>query len=992
MKNLTKEEATNLLAAWSAIEVLTPQSSSNTKNFIGKDRSSVISFNKESLPWEVGRENSKTKANSLYQVVIGTIDLKKAQDMLLEKFGNNNGIENSELSGESIISLVIVNQDGYPVDVDLSSFAWGVSHVLKGNLKTLSDWSWSEQFLREKFRGQICKKDEAGNPLPITKSKIDEANRYLVDLFSIPEKLVIDRQFAVRVNAPVSKGQNSTRNIQSLINSFYLPDLTYAKFLINNDKASENLQKYLGMKVPEKRYNILGDHSYKLLENIVAPKNTPVARWPGPGRHPLVLLQQAAVNISQSELKQGGILGINGPPGTGKTTLLRDIFASVITERAKALSKFEDPATAFTDTKLEIKTKDRWLNLYSIDESLKGFEIIIASATNKAVENISTELPSVTAIASDINELQYFSTLADELLRTKSWGLVSAALGNSTNCSHFSQKFWWNNDFGLATYLAEASGIPQVIDVKDPKTGKVTKTRTPRVILENNPPRSRGEALKRWQEARENFINALNNCQKKLNELENIREDIHSFENLANELGIGNKKLEELILEHKNNIPSLIARIFRFPSALKWKEKQARLLDGDTLEKKLSLSLQKLGTHVINKDFFLENHVDKNLTSPWCDSAVQILRDKVFIEAIKLSKAFIDVAAKPLLHNLGILMRNFGNQVNQSGDPNSVPLNLQPDLWTSLFLVVPSVSTTLASVSKMFGNLPQNSLGWLIIDEAGQVMPQAVVGAIVRMKHAVITGDPLQIEPVMTLPKVLTESICREFNVDHNRFIAPKASVQTLADSATPYFAEFCNKHGNRTVGFPLLVHRRCSEPMFSIANVIAYDRLMVQAKKQQVSSIRDCLGHSAWFDVTGQARGKWCQEEGEKVIELLRKLKGGQIFPDLFVITPFRMVANNLYELVKSSGVMRSWPGVNPDNWGDENIGTLHTVQGREADTVILVLGAPAQDQTRSRIWASQPNMLNVAVTRAKENLYVIGNKELWKEVGVFKELHNRI
>ena len=53
----------------------------------------------------------------------------------------------------------------------------------------------------------------------------------------------------------------------------------------------------------------------------------------------LVLLQQAAVNLSLSELRDGGILAVNGPPGTGKTTLLRDIAAALITERARVMSR-----------------------------------------------------------------------------------------------------------------------------------------------------------------------------------------------------------------------------------------------------------------------------------------------------------------------------------------------------------------------------------------------------------------------------------------------------------------------------------------------------------------------------------------------------------------------------------------------------------------------------------------------------------------------------
>lgn len=75
------------------------------------------------------------------------------------------------------------------------------------------------------------------------------------------------------------------------------------------------------------------------------------------------------------------------------------------------------------------------------------------------------------------------------------------------------------------------------------------------------------------------------------------------------------------------------------------------------------------------------------------------------------------------------------------------------------------------------------------------------------------------------------------------------------------------------------------------------------------------------------------------------------------------------------------------------ERVGTVHTVQGREAEAVILVLGAPLDEQKGARAWAGMtPNILNVAITRAKEALYVVGNQDLWKDVGVFKELYSRI
>lgn len=321
-------------------------------------------------------------------------------------------------------------------------------------------------------------------------------------------------------------------------------------------------------------------------------------------------------------------------------------------------------------------------------------------------------------------------------------------------------------------------------------------------------------------------------------------------------------------------------------------------------------------------------------------------------------------------------------------------MELLPDLWSSFFLVVPSVSTTFASVGRMLKDIPTNSLGWLLIDEAGQALPQTAVGAIMRTKRAIVTGDPLQIEPVVTLPNNLTKSICEQFLVDPNRFNAPKASVQTLSDTVTSYFSEFNTKDGSRLVDVPLLVHRRCADPMFSISNAaIAYGNSMVQAKSPNNSPIRNCLGPSMWFDVQGQALDTWCLEEGKKVVELLYKLKSASIFPNLYIVSPFKLVAGNLRKIIKDHHVLDSWITTDTNLWLNERIGTIHTVQGREAEAVILVLGAQAPNQNKTRIWAGKsPNILNVAVTRAKEVIYVIGNKILWKETGVFRELDCRI
>ncbi len=98
---------------------------------------------------------------------------------------------------------------------------------------------------------------------------------------------------------------------------------------------------------------------------------------------------------------------------------------------------------------------------------------------------------------------------------------------------------------------------------------------------------------------------------------------------------------------------------------------------------------------------------------------------------------------------------------------------------------------------------------------------------------------------------------------------------------------------------------------------------------------------------------------------------------PDVCAISPFRSARRGLEELLE-----REFPGWGVrrkaafERWPARSVGTVHTFQGKDAEAVVLLLGG----RTPGAIdWAETPNVLNVAVTRARRRLYVIGDRSAW-------------
>ncbi|QSF14004.1 DNA2/NAM7 family helicase [Mycoplasma sp. Mirounga ES2805-ORL] len=257
----------------------------------------------------------------------------------------------------------------------------------------------------------------------------------------------------------------------------------------------------------------------------------------------------------------------------------------------------------------------------------------------------------------------------------------------------------------------------------------------------------------------------------------------------------------------------------------------------------------------------------------------------------------------------------------------------------------------------------ENSMGYLFIDEAGQALPYAGAGLIYRNKKIMALGDPFQIPPVMTLSESLISMIRNKFKINE-KYLSHDSSVQTLMD-ATGKYGFFIDDEN--WIGIPLWVHRRCKRPMFDISNAISYHNKMVLPADK-----KDDYGFIKWIDVPSSIdQDKFVKAQSDKLISILKSPQFKDELNNIFVITPFKNVERKLKLSLKN--ILEN-----------KKIGTVHTFQGKEAKIVFLVLGASWESRGAAN-WAvnsGKPNLFNVAVTRAKEQFYIIGDQKLYKSL----------
>lgn len=745
-----------------------------------------------------------------------------------------------------------------------------------------------------------------------------------------------------------------TNETDTLLNSFFLSDLALVKDRFKNDKANTLLKEYFGLKEALK-IDIVKDDFGKAREIFCANEFVKGAFF---SKYKLNFLQQFALNLMFKKFKNSdGIYSVNGPPGTGKTTLVKDIIANIIINRAEILLGID---------KRDFWQKDDRRDLYVLNEKLYGFEMIIASSNNKAIENISQNIP----LALDIDDnfsLDYFADFASKLLGKECWGLICATLGNKKNKNIFKKR------------CLGAGEIKNKTDIKYKKLIYDSGVYGLSHFLFNFNKSFSDYEYDSVEVAKDKFKRSLQKVQDLIDEMFKIQSDILSLKNEAKEIGARVDELDKMAsellkrlglntLDEKNidkkieflrhTKPNWLSRIFNKKRFHNWQsEYEGCIKLCNILSEKSDLQARLLKTNENASDFFKIDSSELLLGSYFDNDEYFAATKDCFKQALNLHKAFI-------IENSS----KFGTNLNMAFSENVSDAD-KLLAFKSLFFIVPAISTTLASVARFLSFAKDSEFGYALFDEAGQASLSAGVGLLMRCKKAVVVGDPLQLEPVVVLPKSVNQILIDNFNVPSS-FDVTKNSLQSRADIAQNYGAYI----DGTWVGSPLLVHRRCNKFMFDIANEISYGGLMVSAKKVDEFSFgfKDCV----WFDVKSEKFDKHFSDDEFRVAikfyEALTQKYQSIKASDIAVISPFKSVADNIRGKFKT----KSETSIS---------GTIHTMQGREAKLIILILGGASEG---AREWVcATPNLLNVAVTRAKEVLVIVGDFDNYKNLNLFRD-----
>lgn len=280
----------------------------------------------------------------------------------------------------------------------------------------------------------------------------------------------------------------------------------------------------------------------------------------------------------------------------------------------------------------------------------------------------------------------------------------------------------------------------------------------------------------------------------------------------------------------------------------------------------------------------------------------------------------------------------------------------------------------------------------LLVDEAGQVLPEVAAASFALAKKALVIGDTEQIAPIWnSLPSIdignmVEENILpgstQEELTDAYALVCD--SGKSAASGSVMKIAQFNSRYhydSDLARGMYLYEHRRCFDNIIGYCNTLCYHGKLEPKRGIENETLFPAMGylHIDGKGMQANTGSRFNAFEAETIAawliahkEEIERHYDKPLHKVVGVVTPFSAQVNAIKAALRKLDINSS---------GDEDsltVGTVHSLQGAER---AIVLFSPVYSKHEDGGFIdSDSSMLNVAVSRAKDSFLVFGDMDLFE------------
>lgn len=719
-------------------------------------------------------------------------------------------------------------------------------------------------------------------------------------------------------------------------------------------------------------------------------------------------------------LKNGEILEIDGPPGTGKTTIFNSIIASKFVESVITKKNPEILFICSNNNKAVVNVLD------SLHKNYINLDTNIFERWLPDVSSYGLFMPSKSREMTELEKDGYLYAKKVPSNKGPRWEGLPMHMENETYLNqakiHFSQNF---NASGLGEEF-EISKMTNILYKEVIKNYNLLKNIV--IATENiNLVRKEEKDLSKVKDNKVEILRRriLRNRKIRSQQLSSLKKKLNNIEKkhlrTKKLLGDLNKKISNLSFIHrllslnpfiKEKTLNEVKKIF-FQYDIKSKNlNNLRTIDdyynfSQKIHMKYELEysyvksdIESFEKNMKAKEISENKYLNKMETRSINDSDVHTewlnylkeLSDKFsldfddLVEHPSRIENYLDISLRPYLFNLsaryweGKWIIETENTIKNVRGLHSQNKQGVEERFRRFAKVTPCFVSTLYTLPKIMeaynGKTEPmlNSIDLLLVDEAGQITPEVGVAPFALAKKATIVGDDKQIEPVWGItPQIDEANLDKEELLNYysdfseKGILSSSGSIIKIARNVSKYHSEYSDS-------IMLNEHFRCLPKIMEYFNTVSYDDKLIckrfSNKKMPFPELSyvnisdsqtEKVGNSRINEKEADYIVDWVIKNSSKLVDFYQK----PINQILAVITPFKQQANLILRKLNDKQINLSI-----------TVGTVHALQGAEKPVILM---STVYDSNQSGpFFFEQSNMLNVAVSRAQDSFILITNKNM--------------